>query len=160
MDIVSKFFIQFLMDKLEDLTLAISAGSLDIVRHLVEFEQVNINAFNRREQTALCLAVAYGHSEIVKYLLKMRADVNVGLGTTGIKPIHIAASNGFAPIVGILRDSGADLNARDQCGMSPMDFASISPQPVAPDCQQRQDRIDTGDEQLVSMRSECIKALG
>jgi len=148
------------MDKLEDIILAISTGSLDIARHIVDSDHIDINKANHRGQTALSVAAAYGYADIVKYLLEIGANPNVGLGNTQLKPIHIAASNGFPDIVAILRDYGADVNCRDQGGLSPMDYAGISPQPVAPDCDGSEDRIEAGDILLVRLRSECLKALG
>jgi len=147
------------MNTPDDLILGVAVNSIDIVRHLIETEGVNVDAYSGRGHTALCVACAYGHTEIVNFLLKQRADVNKPLQNTKTSPIQIAASNGFADIVTLLRDSGADLRARDKGGLSALDYSGISPQPSSSDEPGQIERLDEGDERLVTMRRQCLRAL-
>ena len=118
------------MNKSDDLVLGVAVNSIDIVRHLVESEGVDKDAYTRRGHTALCVACAYGHVDLVKFLINHRADVNKPLENTKTTPLHIASSNGFAEIVTLLRENGADLRYRDKGGLSALDYSGISPQPV------------------------------
>ena len=152
-------FLEQKMNNSDDLILAISVGSLDVVKHILESEHVDIDVVNHRGHSPLCVASAYGHKDIVKYLIENSADVNKPLGGTKTKAIHIAASNGFSDIVNILRDNGADIRARDHGGLSALDYSGISPQPVNSDSKHLIDRVEYADEQLVNMRRQCLRAL-
>jgi ankyrin repeat protein len=147
------------MNKAEDLILGVAVDSIDIIRHLVESEGVEINAFNNRGHTALCVACAYGNLEVARFLITHRADVNKPLENTKTTPLHIASSNGFTDLVTLLRDCGADLRARDSGGLSALDYAGISPQPVTSEATRAVERLEHGDEQLVLMRRQCLRAL-
>ena len=52
-------------------------GKLDVVTKLLESPQININAQNRYDSTALIYASRHGYSTIVQKLLEKQADCNI-----------------------------------------------------------------------------------
>ena len=60
---------------------------------------------------------------IVRALVERGADVNVDGGVMRATPLHMAARRGFVEIARTLLDSGADLEARDRRGETPLQRA-------------------------------------
>ena len=71
------------------------------------------------------LAAAYnGNIEAVKQHLAAGTDVNVKGGFADGTPLHyVAAYSGHKEIAGLLIDKGADVNAKDEDGGTPLDVA-------------------------------------
>lgn len=61
--------------------------------------------------------------EIVRVLVRAGADVNACSGVTRATPLHMAARRGFAQIAQTLLEYGADMNAQDRKGDTPLDRA-------------------------------------
>lgn len=69
----------------------------------------------------LLLAISKGNIAIIRELLTMNAEINFALdGTT---PLHLAAEKGYAEIVQLLLDNGADHLAVNAEGKTPLDIA-------------------------------------
>ena len=84
-------------------------------------EHVDTNARNAYEWTALHEAAAYGRAEVVDFLIRAGADVEV-VDTEGVTPLHCAA-RGHANVVSMLLRAGADIDARDARGTRPLHWA-------------------------------------
>jgi cytohesin len=70
------------------------------------------------------LAAAYnGNIEAVKQHLAAGTDVNVKGGFADGTPLHYAAANGHKEIAELLIEKGADMNAKDEDGGTPLDVA-------------------------------------
>jgi ankyrin repeat protein len=61
--------------------------------------------------------------ESLKLLLAAGADINAKDGTRGLTPLHEAARWGWNDVVKFLVDHGANLDAKDNRGMTPVDSA-------------------------------------
>jgi len=61
--------------------------------------------------------------ESLKLLLAAGADINAKDGTRGLTPLHEAARWGWNDVVQFLVDHGANLEAKDNRGMTPVDSA-------------------------------------
>ena len=59
----------------------------------LEKKEPQLDVMDRNRRTPLILAAMEGHSEVVKYLLKLSADVTLK-GTAGMTALHMAAKNG------------------------------------------------------------------
>ena len=71
--------------------------------------------------TALHLAAYFGHEITVKALLARGADANaVAENAMRVQPLHSAVSSGQHAIAGHLIAAGADVNARQQGGFTPL----------------------------------------
>jgi ankyrin repeat protein len=137
---------------------AIQEDSPRVANLLVSLEQVDVNALNRTDESALMLASLKGHEDMVRKLIARGADVN----KTGWTPLHYAASaghvaimrllfehhafvdpespNGTTPLmmaaqygnaaaVKLLLDEGAVPAARNRLGLSALDFARLGKRP-------------------------------
>jgi ankyrin repeat protein len=94
-------------------------GKFDLVKRLIDVKKVNINKIG---WSGIHYAVSTGQIEITKYLLKKGAAVD-SKSPNETTPMMLAARHGYIQIVKYLLDSGADLSARNQQGMSAIDFA-------------------------------------
>uniref|UniRef100_A0A915AF19 non-specific serine/threonine protein kinase n=1 Tax=Parascaris univalens TaxID=6257 RepID=A0A915AF19_PARUN len=132
---------------------ASQCGNVDVVKLLMEFpyeEDVltriedasgrfsyrfvaDVNALDSRCRTALYLAVASSHFDVVKYLLEVefpsmstehkcpfQVDVYCSGGRT---PLMVAAANSNLPLVQLLLDHGADVNL--PCALTDADISSV-----------------------------------
>ena len=89
------------------LNLAASKGHVDIVRlfliagAVLNDIETSIDS-SSRAMTALCYAAEAGHLEVVRHLLKLKADVSARSGDLGMAPLHAAAENGRCNIIPML----------------------------------------------------------
>ena len=73
------------------------SGHLEVVEFLLQNNQCDVNAMTRSQYTPLHEAVFKKHLEIVKVLIKKKANVNAGaLGE--LTPLHEAAKAGKSAI--------------------------------------------------------------
>jgi hypothetical protein len=93
-----------------------------IVRALVE-RGADVN---QGSPSALWMAVAGRYAAIVRHLLESGADVHAASPETGHAPLHVAAMRGWADLVGLLLEHGADPGQRDKAGRTPLDWARLN----------------------------------
>ena len=72
------------------------------------------------DDTALHLASAHGHREIVGLLLKQKADLNA-INEHGNTPLHYACFWGYQNIAEDLINAGAIVNITNKYGEMPLD---------------------------------------
>jgi len=119
-----------------------AAKALDApaIRMLLE-KGANVSLPNTRGITAVMAAAGLGSTdadtrgfyttedvqqrsiESLKLLLAAGADINAKDGTRGLTPLHEAARWGWNDVVRFLVEHGADLQAKDNRGMTPVDSA-------------------------------------
>ncbi|XP_068901879.1 putative ankyrin repeat protein RF_0381 [Tenebrio molitor] len=87
---------------------AASLGNLTAVKILSE--RCELNARTVKDDTPVLIAALNGHSEIVKYLVANKADVNVA-NKAGLTPLFRFVSCGDFPMVKYLVENGADVSA-------------------------------------------------
>jgi ankyrin repeat protein len=128
------------------LMLAARTGRPEVVRLLLD-KGVNVNASESWQgETALMWAAAENHAEVVSLLAKAGADLNAkskipefpnvkvdaatmvvtALPKGGFTALLLAARQGAADGVRALAEAGADLNATDPDGTSPLNMAIIN----------------------------------
>jgi ankyrin repeat protein len=77
-----------------------------------------------KKQTALQHAAFSGRTKMVELLLSRGADVNTNSDNEGATPLHLAIGGGAQhDLIKLLVAEGADLNARDNSDLTPMDWA-------------------------------------
>lgn len=110
-------------DGFTPLGLACHFGHLEAAEYLVTAgASINAPANNALQATPLQSAVAGGHANIVKMLLKNGAHPNVR-AQGGLTPLHTAAINGDVESIQLLILAGADLHIRSDDNKLPLDLA-------------------------------------
>ena len=74
---------------------------------------------DREEQTALYLAVANGHYEIVRLLIEKGTNVNC-VKANLVAPLHLATTNGHLDIVQFLLNYDANIQAKTAMQRTPL----------------------------------------
>lgn len=95
---------------------AVLENDMDTVVSLVESDNIDVNAKNSRDETALMCAVVKGNTEVVKYLVEHEADINAQ-DVYGKTALMLACSVDNEDIYKYLVANGADLEAKDKEGM-------------------------------------------
>uniref|UniRef100_A0A674J3T8 Ankyrin repeat and death domain containing 1B n=1 Tax=Terrapene triunguis TaxID=2587831 RepID=A0A674J3T8_9SAUR len=103
---------------------AAKMNNLETMEKLLR-KNVNINAVNTLQRTALHFAVAGNHISTVDFLLHHKARVDVA-DKHGLMAIHLAAWSGNLDIMRMLVKAGADQKATDQEGMNVLHFAALN----------------------------------
>lgn len=101
---------------------AVVFGDFDIVKSMVEENAEIINSQDKYGYTALHNVMSEEEFEIVEYLIKNGADVNIQ-NEDGVTPLHLAA---YTENANILLDNGAEINQQDNRGNTPLHAAVIA----------------------------------
>ncbi|KAI8121116.1 Eye-specific diacylglycerol kinase [Lucilia cuprina] len=101
--------------------LAAQSGDLNMLRALHELGY-SLQTTNTKGHTALHLACKYNNKDIVKYILSCasRRLINMADKERGSTALHIAAELNRHDICVMLVAAGANIEARDMCGNTPM----------------------------------------
>src|SRR5437762_11956115 len=100
-------------------------GDAAAVRALLQ-QHADVNAPQGDGMTALHWAAAGGDAALAAALVGAGASTAAGTRVGHHTPLHIAAKEGRAPIVRLLVDAKADVNALTTTGAAPLHFAASS----------------------------------
>ncbi|WOK96098.1 hypothetical protein Cni_G04803 [Canna indica] len=102
----------------------LEAARYDDIEDLVRILSMGIspNSGDSQGRTALHMASANGHLEIVEYLIRNEADVNA-LNSEKNTPLHWACLNGHIEVVKLLIQGGANVSLLNSHERTPMDEA-------------------------------------
>ena len=103
---------------------AAKQGDTATVEALLE-QGADVNARERKGQTALIRAALLGHTDTVQALLAAGADVNAK-GKLGWTALMWVAGKGHTDTVQALLAAGADVNAKDRGGDHSLDRGSMA----------------------------------
>lgn len=115
----------------EDFILAAAQGKLEEVKDAIG-AGVDVNALGSNGNSALHYAAFYGHIDTVEYLLNSGAYVDIqsdddGPGSVGTTPLALTAASFYASdrgkLIEVLARAGADPNARNHAGKTPLMYA-------------------------------------
>eukprot|EP00731_Ephydatia_muelleri_P020724 Em0013g451a len=99
-------------------------GDLDKVKvHLIPHDNVNSRDTAGRRSTPLHFAAGFGRKEVVEYLIRNGARVDIQ-DDGGLVPLHNACSFGHLEVVSTLLQYGANPSARDNWNFTPLHEAA------------------------------------
>ena len=104
------------------LLIASHSGSLDVVKLLVR-AGAGVRVADPEGATCLGLASDAGHTETVRYLVGLKEMDVDHTDVYGQTALHYAVELGHVDVVQVLIDAGADVEARDKKGSSPINFS-------------------------------------
>lgn len=106
---------------------AAKSGNVEKLQVLFKADSKVIHARDSDGSTALHCATWRGYQSVVDFLLKAGAGVNLHSNNEhwGTTPLHAAAHANRAAIAKMLIDNGADVNARDRAGRTPLDHTEF-----------------------------------
>jgi hypothetical protein len=109
------------------LYVALSEPSLKAAQVLAAAAKTNVNALNAKDESALMIAALKGQLDVAASLVKRDADVN----KTGWTPLHYAATGGHLPILSLLLENHAYIDAESPNGSTPLMMAAMYGTPQA-----------------------------
>jgi ankyrin repeat protein len=105
----------------------LSAG-IGLMAAAIGLGAVGISASRPPEIPKVFKALSVGDGSAVRAALESDKAVVEATDIEGNTPLHIAAASGWADIVGVLLDAGADPTARNRAGWTPL-FAALEAPP-------------------------------
>ncbi len=100
--------------------LALSEESFKVLAVLLKWPQINVEARNRKDESALMLAALKGLQPLCERLIAQGADVN----KPGWAPLHYAATHGHLAVMRLLLDENAYIDAASPNATTPLMMAA------------------------------------
>lgn len=119
--------IDLLLKYMDEINLfeASAAGKFDVVAHLIYNHPDAVNDYAEDGFTPLGLACYFGQFEVARYLVLKGANVNLPSNNGfNVFPIHSAAAGNYTDIVRLLIDNEANVNVKQQAGVTPLHSAA------------------------------------
>jgi hypothetical protein len=100
---------------------AAAVGDLARVRKIVERWPQAMHEYTSDGFTPLQLACFFGHAAVAEYLVDQGADIHaVARNAMQVQPLHAAVAGQYVEIVKLLIAHGANVNAKQQSGFTPL----------------------------------------
>lgn len=112
---------------LSGLHLAVREKSLKVAAVLVDWNKITVETRTASDESPLMLASLAGLVDLSKALIAKGADVN----KTGWTPLHYAATRGQLPVMSLLLDNYAYIDASSPNGTTPLMMAAFYGTPSA-----------------------------
>lgn len=106
---------------------ALSQKAFAVASVLVEYPGTNLNVRNATGETPLMLAALAGETTLAAKMIARGAEVN----KPGWAPLHYAAGAGHLPMIELLLEQNAYIDAASENGTTPLMFAARENKPEA-----------------------------
>ncbi|RCH54100.1 hypothetical protein DJ568_14560 [Mucilaginibacter hurinus] len=116
-----------LLKYIDDINLfeAAATGRLDVLTQLLSRHPEAVDYHAEDGFTPLGLAAYFGQYEIARYLVEKGADINLPSNNGfNVFPLHSAAAGNFTDIAVLLIENGAQVNIKQQAGVTPLHSAA------------------------------------
>lgn len=138
---------------------AVIVGRLDTVRFLIENGYADVNSIGTNDSyklNSLIMAVIYGHTQIVAYLLAKGSKFDYTTPSSSNTPLGYAAIKGHFDIVRLLCSAGASASIKNKNGQTPLMLAAKYDRISVIDYLLEQNDLETGISQLEFVASSFI----
>ena len=109
------------------LFLALKGSATGIARMLMDAPKIDLEARSAKDESALMIAVLKGFDDLVQTLIDKGADVN----KPGWTPLHYAATAGNVPLINLLLEHDAYIDASSPNESTPLMMAALYGTPAA-----------------------------
>ena len=110
----------------EEIVTAVQEGDLHAVQEWFSDGTRDVDERGAGNSTLLFYAIDSAHCDLVRDLLERGASVNITEDDASATPLHIAAMSWRYDIALLLLDRGAQINARDRDGHTPLLAAAVN----------------------------------
>ena len=100
---------------------------MDVALVLTDAPKVDLEARNAKDESALMIAVLKGQTELAQKLIDKGADVN----KPGWTPLHYASTYGHVPLINMLLENDAYIDASSPNESTPLMMAALYGTPAA-----------------------------
>ncbi len=97
-------------------------ASIEAIEILLEYG-VDINQLDKDGLSAIDIAIKFKREDVVNFCIEKGMDINKTARKSGINPIILASCFSNISMVELLLKNGADINSKDNSGMSAKDYA-------------------------------------
>lgn len=106
-------------DAIVPLTVAVKALNFSLISYILSRPNVDIEEKDKNGHTSLYVCVLNGYYEILDYLIKRGANVNVA-DNLSYTPLHIATIQGFIHIAQLIIKHGSEIDPKNEDGKTPL----------------------------------------
>ena len=107
-------------DRLDGLYLALRESNMKAAAALIDWPKTNVESRTPTDESPLMMAALRGQLDVAKRLIARGADVN----KPGWAPLHYAATSGHVPMIDLLLENHAYIDAESPNGTTPLMMAA------------------------------------
>jgi ankyrin repeat protein len=107
-------------EKLDGLYLALRESNMKAAQALIDWPKTNVESRTPQDESPVMIAALRGHIAVVRKLIDRGADVN----KPGWTALHYAATSGHVPIIDLLLEHHAYIDAEAPNGTTPLMMAA------------------------------------
>ena len=107
-------------ERLDGLYLALRESNMKAAQTLIDWPKTNVESRTPQDESPLMMAALRGQLDVARKLIARGADVN----KPGWAPLHYAATSGHVPLIDLLLENHAYIDAESPNGTTPLMMAA------------------------------------